>query len=1025
MMSYKNSSTLSDNIKLHISDLSKKSKFKWISKCTKNTKIYLILPDFWETVTDRNTSEFQKFKSIKIIDRFLFTFEKTCSPIDYTQLCFLFFVNPKVFNTLHNVIDFTNTFGIPIEFAADDTKNAFLSYSDKCNALLAIESLEKKVIREKKNPRMLDVLYEMLNTNDFISLEKSNITKDINFEIKHDIPEIFKDEYPVFNTKIIPKEKLNYDNIMSCVNNHGKIVFGAFISKSSGTKQLMQKLKSKGKELVLTYLMELDKKYPLIQKYQLDSEIDFFMTFTKEPSLKPNKSFLFSPKLKQLLTSCKSIRRINLILTIEVLKSLDSILNMFCDISFKELHFLLPFSEARKSAYPSIIEAAPLVHSALMSYPDMAKKMTHFTPLKHPWLSDKIALNRPDKPVYENTLDFNKKPLISVVIPCYQKADTISLTLNALINQDLPKEKYEIILIDDGSSDQTVEISQAVLSSAISRVNYSILSWRRNEERNLGDFNFRTGLCRNLGAEYARGKYLLFLDSDMLSTRNLLQEHLKLLSLGAKVVRGTRIKLDWEAGPYLAKYKKQNTAPSDFSLFPTERIRDVDDPPPTVSWNTHVHPWSLFYTNNISTDRLLFLKLGGFDESYVFWGLEDVELGYRYCRNNIVLHHNDRALAYHVRHHTEFTGKDLLLLQRINFEFMYRKYFDFLFHYFNVLSYKDRQYLKDIMIFKNILASTEENNTENKRAYRTKSDRKMQLASKFHPDFSESLTNEIEEALGVKLVSAVLPKGGLFKNTFIIKDNKQKWIARINIAQKYLIAQQYASRALVPVPKVIASNLDTPNSGSIQWIVEEFINGAEIDFHHMNKKNALIISNILGENLKKLHSIKVDGFGYFRNDVLQGCIDSWEEWIMNELEKIQSAIKLAKLNSNEIALINRAFSFLLNSFQDSAVICHGDYARDNILIKRNKILAVIDWTNAIACDPAHDLAFWLFWNQDKSNFDAFLAGYKSNDLDLNKRINAFLLIMAVQFIEYFNIIEEPKIVKYCQKILKNTSKITF
>ncbi len=91
-----------------------------------------------------------------------------------------------------------------------------------------------------------------------------------------------------------------------------------------------------------------------------------------------------------------------------------------------------------------------------------------------------------------------EEPLISVVIPTYNRADLISISINSAINQSY--KNIEIILIDDGSTDNTKEVVQAIHDSRIRYIKHP---------KNLGG-----NASRNAGIEAAKGEYIAFLDSD-------------------------------------------------------------------------------------------------------------------------------------------------------------------------------------------------------------------------------------------------------------------------------------------------------------------------------------------------------------------------------------------------------------------------------------------------------------------------------------------------------------------------------
>ncbi|NLR92501.1 glycosyltransferase family 2 protein [Flammeovirga agarivorans] len=102
----------------------------------------------------------------------------------------------------------------------------------------------------------------------------------------------------------------------------------------------------------------------------------------------------------------------------------------------------------------------------------------------------------------------NNSPFFSIIIPCYNRANFIKKTLESVLIQDF--NNFEIIIVDDGSFDNTKEI---IDSFGDSKLRYY---WKENEER---------GEARNFGIRKAKGKYIVFLDSDDI----MLSNHLKIL----------------------------------------------------------------------------------------------------------------------------------------------------------------------------------------------------------------------------------------------------------------------------------------------------------------------------------------------------------------------------------------------------------------------------------------------------------------------------------------------------------------
>lgn len=89
-------------------------------------------------------------------------------------------------------------------------------------------------------------------------------------------------------------------------------------------------------------------------------------------------------------------------------------------------------------------------------------------------------------------------PVISVIMPVYNGASTIRQAVESVFRQDVP---LELLVIDDGSSDQTVEI----LSDYQSRANFRYLK---------NSHNIGAAASRNRGVQKSRGQYIAFLDAD-------------------------------------------------------------------------------------------------------------------------------------------------------------------------------------------------------------------------------------------------------------------------------------------------------------------------------------------------------------------------------------------------------------------------------------------------------------------------------------------------------------------------------
>ncbi|KJR41168.1 glycosyl transferase family 2 protein, partial [Candidatus Magnetoovum chiemensis] len=108
-----------------------------------------------------------------------------------------------------------------------------------------------------------------------------------------------------------------------------------------------------------------------------------------------------------------------------------------------------------------------------------------------------------------------QKNLFSVIIPTYNRSGTLSRCLEALSAQDFPFDKFEVIVCDDGSSDDT--------AAAVTRFKASLtLKYIRQDNKG-------PAAARNLGILNSIGKYLLFLNDDAIAADNLLTNHSRFL----------------------------------------------------------------------------------------------------------------------------------------------------------------------------------------------------------------------------------------------------------------------------------------------------------------------------------------------------------------------------------------------------------------------------------------------------------------------------------------------------------------
>lgn len=109
-------------------------------------------------------------------------------------------------------------------------------------------------------------------------------------------------------------------------------------------------------------------------------------------------------------------------------------------------------------------------------------------------------------------------PLISIIIPTYNRAHLISETLDSILSQSY--KNWECIVVDDGSTDNTADVLTTYIKKD-NRIQYH----ERPKERIKGPNS-----CRNYGFELSKGEYIKWFDSDDCMDVNLLENQMKVIN---------------------------------------------------------------------------------------------------------------------------------------------------------------------------------------------------------------------------------------------------------------------------------------------------------------------------------------------------------------------------------------------------------------------------------------------------------------------------------------------------------------
>lgn len=204
---------------------------------------------------------------------------------------------------------------------------------------------------------------------------------------------------------------------------------------------------------------------------------------------------------------------------------------------------------------------------------------------------------------------------ISVVIPVYNDPIGLITTLESLLDQDYPPDKYEILVIDNNSSDHTREVIEDFAARYPERV---LLLVENNVQSSYA--------ARNKGIRKARGELLAFLDSDMWADKNWFKVIAKTFKDKSVGYVGFNIKIHPSGKSLVGLYNS-------FTGFPI---------------GTYMAESHFAGAGCIAVRKSVFKKIGPFDHKFISGG--DAEFGDRCWRKGVgqlfvggyLLHHPAR-----------------------------------------------------------------------------------------------------------------------------------------------------------------------------------------------------------------------------------------------------------------------------------------------------------------------------------------------------------------------------------------------
>jgi glycosyltransferase involved in cell wall biosynthesis len=222
---------------------------------------------------------------------------------------------------------------------------------------------------------------------------------------------------------------------------------------------------------------------------------------------------------------------------------------------------------------------------------------------------------------------------ISIIIPTYNRAKMLGITIESFVHQNYPNDRYEIIIVDNNSNDATMEVIQQWQVKSPIPIVYILES--------------RQGVhyARNTAAKLAKGEILYYTDDDMIADQNLLPEIIKVFKLDNKVASATgRVLPKWEIPP-----------PNWVLELCNNSLLSLNDPKEDLIISNYI---SYVFSCHLAVKKEIFFESGGFNpENTAGEWIGDGEtglnikirkLGYKFA-------YNGNSLIYHMIPPTRMT----------------------------------------------------------------------------------------------------------------------------------------------------------------------------------------------------------------------------------------------------------------------------------------------------------------------------------------------------------------------------------
>jgi len=280
--------------------------------------------------------------------------------------------------------------------------------------------------------------------------------------------------------------------------------------------------------------------------------------------------------------------------------------------------YQLPSIEQRKRELDGCVER--VISSLAANTDKFIKEQIDFVDLLTPFLKYIMSLGT-HKARYEieNQILSSTAPLISVVIPTYNRASLLRKSLDSLTRQSISLSQFEVVVIDDGSSDFTKELCE-VFSNDL-RLVYRYIE------------NSGISAAKNTGISMCSAPLILFFDDDDIAHNQLLEEHLKAHKAYPDVNIAVLGYTAWAS----------SLAVTTLMHYVTEIGQQLFSYPKLQ--HGQMLGYKHFWGGRSSCKKSFLMEHGIFRPEFRF-GSEDIELGYRLDRFGLKVVYNQNAISY-------------------------------------------------------------------------------------------------------------------------------------------------------------------------------------------------------------------------------------------------------------------------------------------------------------------------------------------------------------------------------------------